>query len=88
MLRLSSICTVALLQSLASLKPKKATQPVCVIAPCLQTQNVSDRDAHDQELEGLGRKLTEAEREAAAANVSLAHAVMARLLHIKESSAH
>ena len=29
------------------------------------------RDAHDQELEGLGRKLTEAEREAAAANVSL-----------------
>ena len=36
----------------------------------MQTQNVSDRDAHDQELEGLGRKLTEAEREAAAANVS------------------
>lgn len=36
---------------------------------CLQTQTVSDRDAHDQEVEGLERKLTEAEREAAAANV-------------------
>ncbi len=35
----------------------------------LQTQTVSDRDAHDQEVEGLERKLTEAEREAAAANV-------------------
>ncbi|KAL0023027.1 hypothetical protein WJX79_001295 [Trebouxia sp. C0005] len=34
----------------------------------LQTQTVSDRDAHDQEVEGLERKLTEAEREAAAAN--------------------
>ena len=32
-------------------------------------QKVSDRDVHDQEVETLGRKLTEAEREAAAANV-------------------
>lgn len=32
-------------------------------------QTVSDRDVHDQEVETLGRKLTEAEREAAAANV-------------------
>lgn len=31
---------------------------------------MSDRDAYDQEVEGLERKLTEAEREAAAANVS------------------
>ena len=38
---------------------------------CMQTQTVSDRDAHDQEVEGLERKLTEAEREAAAANISL-----------------
>ncbi len=30
---------------------------------------MSDRDAHDQEVQGLERKLTEAEREAAAANV-------------------
>ena len=35
----------------------------------MQTQTVSDRDTHDQELQGLERKLTEAEREAAAANV-------------------
>ena len=35
----------------------------------MQMQTVSDRDAHDQEVEALGRKLTEAEREAAAANV-------------------
>ncbi|KAL0055275.1 hypothetical protein WJX82_009859 [Trebouxia sp. C0006] len=34
----------------------------------LQTQTVSDRDTHDQEVQGLERKLTEAEREAAAAN--------------------
>ena len=34
-----------------------------------QMQTVSDRDVHDQEVETLGRKLTEAEREAAAANV-------------------
>ncbi|KAL3133044.1 hypothetical protein ABBQ38_006950 [Trebouxia sp. C0009 RCD-2024] len=34
----------------------------------LQMQKVSDRDEHDQEVEALGRKLTEAEREAAAAN--------------------
>lgn len=38
---------------------------VCVA----QMQTVSDRDVHDQEVETLGRKLTEAEREAAAANV-------------------
>lgn len=35
----------------------------------VQMQTVSDRDVHDQEVETLGRKLTEAEREAAAANV-------------------
>ena len=34
-----------------------------------QMQTVSDRDVRDQEVETLGRKLTEAEREAAAANV-------------------
>ena len=38
---------------------------VCVA----QMQTVSDRDVHDQEVETLGRKLIEAEREAAAANV-------------------
>lgn len=35
----------------------------------VQMQTVSDRDVHDQEVETLGRKLTEAERDAAAANV-------------------
>lgn len=36
---------------------------------------MSDRDAHGQEVEGLERKLTEAEREAAAANVSFSTAL-------------
>ena len=35
----------------------------------VQMQTVSDRDVHDQEVQALGRKLTEAEREAAAAKV-------------------
>ena len=43
----------------------------CWLMLCLlvQMQTVSDRDVHDQEVETLGRKLTEAERDAAAANV-------------------
>lgn len=53
---------------------------------CVQRQNTSDQEVRTHEVESLERKLTEAEREAAAANVSKPlpmHIVTCEWVHLK-----